>query len=250
MQRFKGRVVVISGGASGIGYATAERLGSEGAKVMLLDINQEALKERAETLKAQGVECGTFCFDAGSREQCHLAVQKSIDVFGSIDVLCNIAGFAICEHFLDITEAMWDKIVSVNLSGVFHLSQAAIPELLKTQGNIVNMASTAGLVGQAYTSAYGATKAAVVMLSKSLALEYSAQGLRVNALCPGAVNTPLSAGFSPPNNVSNELLGRVFPLLPMAEPKEIAAAVAWIASDEARFVTGAALPIDGGQTAG
>ncbi len=250
MKRFVGKVAVISGAASGIGYATAQRLGQEGAKIMLLDINQHALIEKAEQLTAQNIECDSFCFDVSKSEQCRLAIEKTVSVFGSVDVLCNIAGFAMCEHFLDISEATWDKIVSVNLSGVFHLSQAAIPELIKSKGNIVNMASTAGLVGQAYTSAYSATKAAVVMLSKSLALEYSAEGLRVNALCPGAVNTPLSAGFSPPDGINNDLLARLFPLLPMAEPEEIASAVAWIASDEARFVTGAAVPIDGGQTAG
>ena len=141
-------------------------------------------------------------------------------------------------------------MLGVNLSSVFYLCQLAIPHLIKTKGNIVNMASSAGLVGQAYTASYGATKAAVVNLSKSLAIEFSAQSVRVNALCPGNVKTPLAATLNIPEDVDKRLLSRMFPLLEAAQASEIAAAVAYLASDEARFITVVSLPIDGGQTAG
>jgi meso-butanediol dehydrogenase/(S,S)-butanediol dehydrogenase/diacetyl reductase len=133
---------------------------------------------------------------------------------------------------------------------VFFLSRAAMPHLIQSKGNIVNMSSSAGLVGQAYTSAYCATKAAVLMFSKSLAIEFAKKGVRVNAICPGMVNTPLTEKFSMPDDVDMQLMEKMFPLIEGAEPEEIAGAVAYLASAEARFITGAALPIDGAQTAG
>ena len=125
-----------------------------------------------------------------------------------------------------------------------------MPHLLASQGNIVIMSSSAGLVGQAYNSAYCATKAAVLMFGKSLALEYGKRGVRVNSVCPGFVKTPLTQGFNVPEGVDMDLMAKLMPLVDSADPAEIAAAVAYLASDEARFVNGIALPVDGGQTAG
>ncbi len=189
-------------------------------------------------------------FDASKRENCFALIEASAEQLGGLDVLCNIAGFAQSRHFTDFTESDWQNMLAVNLSAVFYTCQAAMPELLKSGGNIVNMASSAGLVGQAYQGGYCATKGAVVMLSKSLALEYAARGVRVNAVCPGGVNTPLAHNFSLPDKVDDKLVQRLFPLIDSAEPEEIAAAILYLASAAARFVTGVAFPIDGGQTAG
>jgi meso-butanediol dehydrogenase/(S,S)-butanediol dehydrogenase/diacetyl reductase len=164
-------------------------------------------------------------------------------------VLCNIAGIFISRRLTDIQEEEWNRMVGINLNSVFFLSQAAMPHLIETKGNIVNMASTAGLVGQVYNAMYCATKGAVVMLSKSMAVEYARAGVRVNAICPGGVNTPLAANLTLPEDPDMDLFMRLMPLLDIAEPEEIASAIAYLASDEARYVTGTAFAIDGGQTA-
>ncbi len=250
MNRFENKVALITGAGSGIGRATAIRLAQEGASVFLADINGSTLAETtallpAKTASAQGV------LDVAEPDQCQQIVKDAITAFGQLDVLCNIAGIALCKHLTDISIEEWKRVVDINLNGVFYLCQAAIPHLVESKGNIINMSSSAGREGQAYQAVYCATKAAVLMLTKSLALEYSKQGVRANAICPGAVVTPLTANFSVPDDVDMGLFSRMLPLLePMAEPEEIAAAVAYLASDEARFVTGIEFAIDGGQTAG
>lgn len=247
---FRGKNVLVTGAGSGIGRATALAFAGQGANLMLADINAEGMEE---TLSLIG-DCEGLVshrqFDAGQRAQCFDLVQGCVDVLGGLDILCNIAGFAQCRHFLDIAESDWQAMLNVNLSGVFYLCQAAIPALLEGGGCIVNMASSAGLEGQAYQASYCATKGGVVMLSKALAMEYAKRGIRVNAICPGAVKTPLMESFSVPEGIDPKLLERLFPLLEAAEPEEIAAAVLYLASADARFITGVALPIDGGQTAG
>ena len=250
MQRFNQKVAFITGAASGIGRETAIRLANEGANLMLCDIDKEGLQKTTVDCQQHGVKVEAQYCDVADYDSCASAINACIEQHGQLDVLCNIAGIAQLKHFTDISVGEWQKMLEVNLSSVFYLCQLAIPHLIKTQGNIVNMASSAGLLGQAYTSSYGATKAAVINLSKSLALEYAAQSVRVNALCPGNVITPLSDNITFPENIDQNLLSKMFPLLDAAQPTEIAAAIAYLASDEARFITGVALPIDGGQTAG
>lgn len=249
MNRYSDKVVLITGAASGIGRATAVRLASEGASLMLADINAEGLQETVAQL-AQGAVSLCSELDVGSLEDCRRVVAETRTHFGRIDVLCNIAGIAMCKNLADITASDWKRIVDINLNGVFHMCQAAMPHLLESKGNILNMGSSAALNGLAYNSAYCATKGAVVMLTKSLAMEFATRGVRVNAVCPGAVVTPLSANFEMPKNADPALLGRMSPLLAASQPEEIAAAVAYLCSAEARFVTGVAFAIDGGQTAG
>lgn len=250
MKRFTDKVAFITGAASGIGRETAIRFAQEGARLILCDIDNTGLQKTTEDCLVYGGEALAQYCDVSDYESCHAAIEACIANHGQLDIVCNIAGIAKLQHFTDISPAQWQKMLGINLSSVFYLSQLAMPHLIKTKGNIVNMASSAGLVGQAYTSAYCATKAAVVNLSKSLAIEYSAQSVRVNAICPGNVTTPLSTNMSFPDNLDKRLLSKMFPLLSAAQAHEIAAAVAYLASDEARFITGAALPIDGGQTAG
>ena len=249
MQRFTDKVALITGAASGIGRATALRLGEEGATLYLADINEAGLAETVEALPA-GTPATTCCVDITSSAACSQLVQDCVTAYGKLDVLCNIAGIALCKNLTDISDQDWDRMIAVNLNAVFFLSRAAIPQLIESKGNIINMSSSAGLVGQAYNSAYCATKAGVLMFSKALAIEYAKEGVRVNAICPGMVITPLTQQFQLPENVDMKLLERMLPLIDGAQPEEIAAAVAYLASDEARFITGAALPIDGAQTAG
>ena len=249
MQRFDNKVALVTGAASGIGRATAIRLAAEGAAVFLADINQDGLAETVAALPA-GSSSATFELNVTDSAACAAAVEACVSTMGKLDILCNIAGIAICDNLTNITDEQWHRAVGINLDGVFFMCRAALPHLLQSRGNIVNMSSSAGLVGQAYNSAYCATKAGVLMFSKSLAIEYGKQGVRVNAVCPGFVKTPLSANFNMPEDVDMDLMAKLMPLSEGAEPDEVAASVAYLASDEARFVTGIALPIDGAQTAG
>ncbi len=249
MQRFENKVALVTGAASGIGRATALRLANEGAAVFLADINQDGLNKTVSALP-DNCRSATFELNVTDSAACNAAVAACIDEFGKLDTLCNIAGIALCDNMTSITDEQWHRAVSINLDGVFFMCRAAIPQLLETKGSIVNMSSSAGLVGQAYNSAYCATKAGVLMFSKSLAIEYGKQGVRVNCVCPGFVKTPLTDAFNMPEDVDMDLMGKLMPLTEGAEPEEIAGSVAYLASDEARFVTGIALPIDGAQTAG
>ncbi|KZX60443.1 short-chain dehydrogenase [Halioglobus sp. HI00S01] len=249
MQRFTGKVALITGAASGIGRATAIRLANEDAALFLTDINKDGLTETVKALP-EGVASAIAEVDVTQPAACNAAVEACIERFDKLDVLCNIAGIAFSENLTDISDAQWDLMVGINLNGVFFMSRAAMPHLLASKGNIVNMSSSAGREGQAYNSAYCATKAGVLMFSKALAMEFGKQEVRVNAVCPGFVQTPLSAGFKMPEGADMELFSRLLPLVEASTPEEIAGAVAYLASDEARFVNGIELPIDGGQTAG
>ncbi|MCY4427043.1 MAG: SDR family NAD(P)-dependent oxidoreductase [Halieaceae bacterium] len=247
--RFENSRVLVTGAASGIGRATALAFTAEGARVLGADIDTAGLRETAALAGADSVfhRAG---YDASSREACFGLADAAREFMGGVDVLCNIAGFAQSRHFTEYTQAEWEKMLAVNLSGVFYCAQAVMPMLLETSGCMVNMASSAGLVGQAYQASYCATKGGVVMLSKALAMEYAGRGVRVNAICPGSVATPLVENFSMPQGAEPQLLQRLYPLLETAQPEEIAAAVLYLAGPEARYITGITLPIDGAQTAG
>jgi meso-butanediol dehydrogenase/(S,S)-butanediol dehydrogenase/diacetyl reductase len=246
--RFAGKVVLVTGAAAGIGRATARRLAAEGARVFAADLDAAGLAEMVAECPKGGVE--SHHLDVKDAAACRQAVARCVERHGRLDVLCNVAGVMHWSHFTEIREEDWNRLLAVNLSGVFFLCQAAIPHLLETRGVIVNMASAAALKGQAYTAPYAATKAAVASLTKSLAVEYAKRGLRAVALAPGGVKTALTAATRFPEGYDPKLVQKLMPLMEMAEPDEIAAAVAWLASDEARYVNGAVLAIDGAQTAG
>ncbi|MFK8049101.1 MAG: SDR family NAD(P)-dependent oxidoreductase [Halioglobus sp.] len=249
MARFTGRVAFVTGAASGIGRATAIRLAREEAQLFLADIDAQGLAQTVSELP-EDATVHTVHLDVTDSQSCADKIEECVTTLGKLDVLCNIAGIAMCKHLTEIDDNEWQRMMNINISSVFYLCRAAMPHLIKSNGNIINMASSAGLEGQAYNSAYCATKAAVVMFSKSLAIEYSKQGVRVNSVCPGMVKTPLTEQYNIPEDVDEQLLMKMFPLVDGAEPEEIAASIAYLASDEARFVTGIAFPIDGAQTAG
>jgi NAD(P)-dependent dehydrogenase (short-subunit alcohol dehydrogenase family) len=250
MQRFQGKVAFVTGAASGIGLATAQRFAEEGAHVFACDMNEASLQEEMAKLIAQGQSVTVRGLNVTDSAACQAAVAEAVAVYGQLDILCNVAGISLFSHFIDMKLSAWDKVIAVNLTSVAVLCQAALPHLLKTQGNIVNVASTAALVGLPYNAAYCASKAGVLMLTKSLAVDFAEQGVRVNAVCPGGVNTPLAQNVTLPENTNMSVLSRAFPLLPMmADASEIAASIAYLASVEARYVTGSHLVIDGGQTA-
>ncbi len=248
--RFEGKVALITGGGSGIGRATAIRLAAEGAKVFTHDINAEGLAETAATISGAGGTVETRVGDVTQRQECLDTVAAAVSTFGGLDVLGNIAGIAKSVHFVDMAQSDYERIVAVNMNAPVYFCQAAIPHLLETGGNIVNIASNAGLMGQAYTGAYCMTKGAIVQLTRSLAMEFAKQNLRVNAIAPGGVNTALSTNFSIPDGIDFDLMTPYVGFRGMAEAEEIAGLFSYLASDEAKSIHGATLSIDNGLTAG
>lgn len=250
MQRFKDKVALVTGAASGIGLATARRLAQEGAQVFACDISAERLEQEVAAIQASGGRAVSHVLDVSSAEACGAAVARAVEVFGRLDILANIAGILLSKHCTDISDAEWKRVMDINLNGPFALCRAAVPHLLATQGAIVNVVSTAGLVGQAYNTAYCASKGGLLLLTKALAVEYAKQGLRVNAVCPGGVKTALVQNATFPEDADFDMVGKLMPLVPdICEPEEIAGAIAYLASEEARFCIGSTLVIDGGQTA-
>lgn len=251
MKRFAGKVALVTGAAAGIGAATARRLAAEGADLFLADINVAGAEAVATALAGEfGVQARAAAFDAGDAASCAQLVAQVVAAYPRLDVVCNVAGLQKWDHFTEITDATWDRMMRINLNSVFVISREAIPHLEKTKGNIVNVASAAGVIGIAYNAPYCAAKAAVIGLTKSNAVEFAARGVRVNAIAPGGVKA--GQAMNPmPEDIDMNLVMRLFPKTgDMCEPEEIAASIAYLASDEARYITGSVLAIDGGQLAG
>lgn len=232
------RVVVITGAASGIGFATAEAFRDLGDTVFGLDI--------APTVPegVTYVEC-----NVGSRASVDAAIARCAEG-GRIDVLANVAGIVQFGHFEQITDEEWDRVHAVDLKGPFMLIQAALPHLLAAGGNVVNVSSVAGNKPQPYAAAYSAAKGGLTMLTRSLALELSPKGIRVNAVCPGTVDTPIVSHVATifPADLDHRVADRLMMMLPgpAISPAEIASSIVYLASPEARMVTGTVLAFDGG----
>lgn len=245
---FEGKRVLVTGAASGIGRATAIRFAAEGAQVTIGDRNAAGLEETAAMMASAPV---VQPFDAVDPESCRQLVAAA--AANGLDVLCNIAGILKWGPSEKFAVADFELVLKINTTAVFAISQAALPHLVRSQGVIVNTASAAGLTGIAYNAAYSASKHAVVGLTKSLAVEYAAKGVRVNAICPGMVETPMTAQIPPmEGDMDWALVMRNAPKLlnGSCAPEDIADLFAFLASSKARKITGATFTVDGGQLAG
>lgn len=248
--RFEGKVALLTGASSGIGRATAVRLAAEGARIFALDVNAEGLAGLAEEVTAAGGTISTRVGSVGERSECFDSVEACVAEFGQLDVLGNIAGVSRADRITDVTEEQYRMMMSVNADGPFFLCQAAVPHLLESDGNIVNMASNAGLMGTAYTIAYAMTKGAIVQLTRALAMELAKTKVRVNAIAPGGISTGLTENFHMPAGLDGDLIMPYMGFRGMGVPDDIAVLFAFVASDEARNIHGSILSSDLGITCG
>ncbi len=250
MGRFDGRVVIVTGSASGIGQATAQRFAEDGATVVCADFNDDLGRESAEKIVADGGKASFNRLDVSDHEGCAALVAKVVADHGKLDVLANVAGILQFGHTTDLSIEEWNRTIAVNLTGMFNMIKPSIPHLLESGGSIVNVASSAGISGQAYSAAYSASKGGVVLLTKALAVEYAKKGLRVNAVCPGSVDTPLVANMTFPDDIEGFLIARMELVRgKFAPPSDIASVMCFLASDDAKHINGVALPVDYGMTA-
>jgi 2-hydroxycyclohexanecarboxyl-CoA dehydrogenase len=247
MRGLAGKVVLVTGSGRGMGRAMAERFVAEGARVAVADIDKDTATETAAAL---GEAARAVPLDVTDRTGVEAAVEEIEAVLGPVDVLVNNAGWDRIMPFVETDEALWDRLIAVNLKGVLHCSRAVVPGMIERRsGRVVNISSDAGRVGSSGESVYSAAKAGILGFTKTLAREVARYGITVNAVCPGPTETPLLAEIAGEGNDGYvEALKRQIPLRRLGRPEDVAGAVAFLASDDAGFITGQTLSVSGGLT--
>jgi NAD(P)-dependent dehydrogenase (short-subunit alcohol dehydrogenase family) len=249
MRRFEGRTILITGAGSGIGQATARRFGAEGGRVFCADVNGPAAEATAASLREAGGEAAAARCDVSDPEAVARTVDAAAARWGGLHVLANVAGVGGFHRTTETTFEEWSRVLGINLTGQFLTCQRALPHLLESKGAIVNVASVAGLKSHPYCAAYCASKGGVVMMTRALAVEYGRKGLRINCLCPGGIETPMLAQWQLPEGVPQAALMRIAPLGRHGQPDEVAGTIAFLASDDATYINGATIVVDGGMIA-
>ena len=248
--RLTGKVAIITGAASGLGRASAKLFAEQGASVVVADRDEAGGLETVTQIRDTGGQAEFIETDVAVADDVAAMVAKAVTCFGKLDVLFNNAGIAIRKPVADLSEDEWDRCIDTNLKGVFLGSKSAIPEMMRGGGgSIINTASIYGVVGGRTRAAYSASKGGIVNLTRSMALDYASQNIRVNCICPGFVETPLLKKILG-TEAEFQALVDMHPMGRLGRPIETAYAAVYLASDEAAFTTGIALPVDGGYTAG
>lgn len=248
--RLKNKVAIVTGAASGIGKATAILFAEHSAKVVVADIDVDRANQTVAVIRDAGNEAIYVQTDVTISDNTEHMVQETLNTYGKLDILLSSAGIAMRLPVADLPEEDWYRCLNVNLTGVYLCAKAAIPAMQKNgSGSIINLSSIYGLVGGDVRAAYVASKGGVTNLTRGMALDYAEDNIRVNCICPGFVETPLVAGVIK-TPAEYKTLADKHPMRRLAQPEEIAYGALYLASDESAFVTGIALPIDGGYTAG
>ena len=245
-----GKSALVTGAGGGLGQATAIALAQAGADVCIVDVKADGLAATAQQVEALGRKAVLHAVDLSVVDNCSASVETAVAAFGRLDALCNVAGILKLANSHEMPLDDWNLVMAVNLTAPFLLSQAAIPHLLKTNGAIVNVTSLAAHIGEAYAAAYCATKGGLAQLTKSMAMEYLKQPIRINAISPGGMATPIGASFVPPAGCDMELLARYRPIRGLVEVADMAHMIAYLASDASRGFHGAIIQMDNGITAG
>ncbi len=243
-----GKAALVTGAASGLGRATALKLAEAGARVCIVDVNADGLAETAAQMS--GADVLVHPADLSGSAACKGAVAAAVAQFGRLDALCNVAGLIYFANSHEMPEEQWNRTIAVNLSAAFMLSQAAIPHLLEANGTIVNVASSAAFIGEAYAAAYCASKWGVLGMTKAMAMEYTKKPIRINAVAPGGMMTNISVNFQPPEDCDFELIKRFSGMRGTVEVDDVADMIALLSSDAGRGYHGACINLDAGITAG
>lgn len=246
----KGKAALVTGAASGLGHATAIKFARAGADVCLVDMNAAGLGETAQQARSLGVRALVHATDLSVRENCPAAVGAAVAEFGRLDALANVAGIIVMCHAHEMSAVDFQRTIAVNLNAPFYLIQAAIPELLKAKGAVVNVTSSAAFIGEAYAVAYCATKAGLNQMTKALAMEYVHQPIRFNAVAPGGMATNIANNIKMPADVDYTLVKRYSGLRGMVEVEDVADMIVYLASDAGRGYHGSIVSIDRGIAAG
>ena len=247
MSSLSGKVALITGASAGLGAATVKVFAERGASVF--GIARDAERMATVFADAYGDQPGGAfaAVDISTADACRQAVEDCIAKFGRLDVLVNVAGFHVMRHTLSMTDDDWDRDLAVNLNGPFFLTRAALPQLLENGGNIVNVSSIAGVEGEIYSAGYCAAKHGLIGLTRALAVEYTKEKLRVNAVCPGGMLTAQVTEFAAPENADWDLIMRIAAPRGFMEPRDVATVIAFLASDDAAAIHGSVYRVDNGK---
>lgn len=246
--RLQDKIAIITGGANGMGRATALRFAREGAAVVVADVEHDNAAKVAAEIRAAGGRALPLAVDVRASQSVEQMVAQTVAEFGRVDILCSIAGIVRNDPFLDLPEENWDAVLAVNLKGVYLCGQHAARQMVKqgSGGKIVNMASTNGLVGEADLAHYNASKFGVVGLTMTMAIELAPHNINVNAVCPGMINTRMTAPYMSIPGFYEDYMRKI-PMKRYGQPEEVASIFVFLASEDASFVTGTTLVVDGGQ---